>query len=66
VTDRFRRSNAIALPSVAASLGGDLADAVFSALVNARMRVTIENEPWVLLLLGDRAASCPSLKKRRR
>jgi predicted nucleic acid-binding protein len=55
-----------ALPSVAAALGADLADAVFSALVNARMRVTIENEPWVLLLLGDRASSCASLKKRRK
>jgi predicted nucleic acid-binding protein len=56
----------LALPSVAAALGEGLADAMFSALTHARMRVTAENEAWVLLLLGGRAAECPSLRKRRK
>jgi predicted nucleic acid-binding protein len=51
---------------VAGTLGRKLADAVFSALVNSRMRVLPEDEAWVLALLGERAALCPSLKKRRR
>lgn len=55
-----------ALSEVAAELGGDLVDAVFSALIHARMRVLPENEAWVLLLLGDRAAECPSLRRRKR
>jgi predicted nucleic acid-binding protein len=54
------------LPSVAAVLGDGLADIVFSALTNARMRVTRENEAWVLRLLGERAAECPSLRKRKK
>ena len=53
-------------PEVATALGDDLVDVVFSALINARMRVLPENERWVLLLLGDRAAECPSLKKRKK
>ncbi|HSK01344.1 MAG TPA: hypothetical protein VK932_08890 [Kofleriaceae bacterium] len=55
-----------ASPPVAAALGDGLGDAVFSALVHARMRVLPENEAWVLLLLGDRAAECPSLRRRRK
>jgi hypothetical protein len=55
-----------ALPSVAAALGDALADAVFSALIHARMRVLPENEAWVRLLLGDRVDECPSLKKRKK
>jgi len=55
-----------ALPEVAAALGNDLADALFSALINARMRVLPENEAWVLLLLWDRAAEAPSLRRRGR
>jgi hypothetical protein len=55
-----------ALPEVAAALGNDLVNAVFSALINARMRVLPENEAWVLLLLGDRAAEAPSLRRRGR
>lgn len=55
-----------ASPPVAAALGGGLGDAVFSALVHARMRVLPENEAWVLLLLGDRAAQCPSLRRRKK
>jgi hypothetical protein len=53
-------------PDVAAALGLKLADVVFSALMNSRMRVLPEDEAWVLALLGERAALCPSLKKRRR
>ncbi|HWO25413.1 MAG TPA: hypothetical protein VNO30_42020 [Kofleriaceae bacterium] len=55
-----------ALPSVAVALGDALADAVFSALIHARMRVLPENDAWVRLLLGERAELCPSLKKRKR
>ena len=55
-----------ALPAVAATLGNDLPDVVFAALMNARMRVMPENEAWVLLLLGNRAAECPSLRKRKK
>jgi predicted nucleic acid-binding protein len=41
-----------------------LADAVFGALRNARMRVTAERIAWVVGLIGaDRAALCPSLPK---
>jgi len=39
-----------------------LADAVFSALIHARMRVPVEFRKWVLELIGkDRASKCPSL-----
>jgi len=52
--------------AVGAALGPKLVDAVFSALVNARMRILPEHEPWVHTLLGPRlAAQCPSLRKRR-
>jgi len=49
-----------ASPAVATALGAGLADAVFSALINARMRVSPENEAWVFLLLGERAANVPA------
>lgn len=53
--------------AVAAALGAGLADAVFSALVNARMRILPEQEVWVHTLLGaERASQCPSLRKRPR
>lgn len=55
-----------ALPTVAAALGDELADTVFSALIHARMRVLPENDAWVRTLLGERADQCPSLKKRKR
>ena len=55
-----------ALPEVASDLGNDLADAVHSALINARMRVLPENEAWVRMLLGDRADEAPSLRRRKR
>lgn len=52
-------------PAVAAALGPRLADAVFSALVHARMRVLPQHESWVQTLLGtDRVAKCPSLRRR--
>jgi len=55
-----------ALPEVAIALRPQLVDAVFSALVSARMRVLPEHEPWVRALLGDaRVARCPSLRRRR-
>jgi len=39
-----------------------LADAVFSALTHARMRVPMEFRKWVVGLIGeDRARKCPSL-----
>jgi hypothetical protein len=52
-------------PDVGAALGPELGDALFSALVHARMRVLPEHEAWVRRLLGPRAAECPSLRKRR-
>jgi hypothetical protein len=52
-------------PDVGAALGSELADALFSALVHARMRVLAEHDPWVRGLLGPRVAQCPSLRKRR-
>lgn len=55
-----------ALPEVATELGNDLADAVHSALINARMRVLTEDEAWVRMLLGDRADEAPSMRRRRR
>ena len=55
-----------AMPEVAAALGAQLVDALFSALVNARMRVLPDHEAWVRELLGDaRVAQCPSLRRRR-
>ena len=52
--------------SVAEALGGAaLADAVFSALINARMRVPSEFREWVVDLIGrDRASRSPSLGRR--
>lgn len=55
-----------AFPEVAAELGSDLAEAVHSALTNARMRVLTEDEAWVRMLLGDRAEEVPSMRRRRR
>lgn len=52
-------------PDVGAALGSELADAIFSALVHARMRVLPEQDAWVRRLLGTRAAQCPSLRKQR-
>jgi hypothetical protein len=53
--------------AVASALGADLAEAVFSTLVHARMRVLPEHDAWVRTLLGPaRAAQCPSLRKKRR
>jgi hypothetical protein len=52
--------------AVCAALGADLADAVFSALVHARMRVLPEHDAWVRTLLGPaRTVQCPSLRKKR-
>ena len=52
--------------SVAEALGGaSLADAVFSALIHARMRVPSEFREWVVDLIGrDRASRSPSLGRR--
>jgi len=52
--------------AVSAALGADLADALFSSLVNARMRVLVEHDAWVRGVLGPRAALCPSLRRRPR
>ena len=52
--------------AVAAALGSELADAVFSALVHARMRVLPEHETWVRGLIGAaRVSQCPSLRRKR-
>jgi hypothetical protein len=52
--------------AVGAALGSRLVDAVFSALVHARMRILPEHEHWVHALLGpERVAQCPSLRRRR-
>jgi predicted nucleic acid-binding protein len=50
-------------PTVIHAIGKvDLADAVFSALVHARMRVPTAFREWILELLGtERASKCPSL-----
>lgn len=51
--------------AVATALGEQLAESVFSALLHARMRVLTEHDEWVRELLGpERAAKCPSLRKR--
>ena len=55
-----------AMPEVAVALGAQLVEAMFSALVNARMRVLPDHEEWVRGLLGEaRVAQCPSLRRRR-
>lgn len=55
-----------AMPAVAVALGTQLVEAIFSALVNAHMRVLPDQEAWVRGLLGDvRVAQCPSLRRRR-
>jgi hypothetical protein len=55
-----------AMPEVTVALGAQLVEAMFSALVNARMRVLPEHEAWVRGLLGDaRVTQCPSLRRRR-
>lgn len=52
---------------VVSALSASLADAVFSALLHARMRILPEHEQWVHTLLGaERVAQCPSLRRRRR
>ena len=52
--------------AVGTALGPKLVDAVFSALVHARMRILPEHEQWIHTLLGpQRAAQCPSLRRRR-
>jgi predicted nucleic acid-binding protein len=50
-------------PAVLNALGNSaLADAVFGALVNGRMRVPPRHVPWILRLIGaDRAARCTRL-----
>jgi predicted nucleic acid-binding protein len=50
-------------PAVEAALGTThLADAVFAALQNARMRVPPHHCDWVIKLIGEeRAGKCPSL-----
>lgn len=62
----FSSVKIFALPEVANELGSDLADAVHSALINARMRVLAEDEAWVRMLLGERADEVPSMRRRRR
>lgn len=53
----------LAHPSVQQRLGKEmLADAVFNALQNGRMRVFPQNVEWVISLIGrERAAGCASL-----
>jgi predicted nucleic acid-binding protein len=55
----------LAEATVVAALGqGNLIDAVFRALQEARMRVPFARVAWVVDLIGaDRAALCPSLPK---
>jgi predicted nucleic acid-binding protein len=55
----------LADPGVANALGRDhLAEAVFLALRNARVRVVFERLSWVIELIGnERASLCPSLPK---
>lgn len=55
-------------PTVCDALGHDrLADAVFLALREARMRVFESHLKWVVELIGrDRALQCPSLPRRAR
>jgi predicted nucleic acid-binding protein len=52
-------------PLVCEALGPeDLAQAVFLALRDARMRVSSPHQKWVLELIGrERAAACPSLPR---
>jgi hypothetical protein len=49
--------------SVGQALGVRLADAVFSSLLHARMRVPGDHVDWVVTLVGqERASRCPSLR----
>ncbi len=52
-------------PNVQTALGNDrLADAVFNALVNGRMRVFLQHVDWVVKLIGiERARLCASLPR---
>jgi hypothetical protein len=52
-------------PNVQTALGNDgLADAVFSALVNGRMRVFPQHVDWVMQLIGvERTRLCTSLPR---
>jgi hypothetical protein len=55
-----------AMPEVQGALGSELVDALFSALLNARMRVLPDQEDGVRALLGpDRVMQCASLRRRR-
>lgn len=58
----------LAHPNVEGVLGlSELADAVFQALITARMRVPADNMAWVLGLIGpEQAAQCPSLPRNAR
>lgn len=52
-------------PDVRGALGAaGLADALFAALIDARMRVSDNNAVAVVDLIGDRAASCLSIPAR--
>jgi predicted nucleic acid-binding protein len=55
----------LAHPNVASALGlSELADAVFQALITARMRVLADHMAWVLGLIGPgRASQCLSLPR---
>lgn len=55
----------LAHPNVETALGrSELADAVFQALLTARMRVFIEYVDWVIKLIGnERATRCVSLPR---
>lgn len=72
--DRFSATNIASTvdllchDAVAAALGpATLADAVFSALQHARMRVLPQHEGWIVSCIGpQRAALCPSLPYRLR
>lgn len=51
-------------PLVQNALGGDLADAVFNALQQARMQVLPTHHEWIVKLLGpERASLCLSLPR---
>jgi predicted nucleic acid-binding protein len=52
-------------PNVRSALGGaGLGDALFGALIGARMRVSDDHVPTVINLIGDRAEACLSIPAR--
>ena len=53
----------LSAPALAEALGGAaLADALFSALIDARMGVPSQFRGWIVDVIGkERAAKCPSL-----